>query len=94
MSKQLILVLILILSLSACAGMKRSGSSFTAHAESLNLIGFRIPGDEYPRALEKVPAGAQVHTMTSNPSDLQSVVGVLNRIIGISYTEISGTTKQ
>lgn len=82
-----------LLVLSACSGMQKSGNTFTAHAESFNIIGFQIPGGQYEKALSMVPQGADVHTITSNPTDLTSGLGVLNRILGVSYTEVSGKTK-
>ncbi len=89
-----IFIILTALLLSACSGMRQSGDSFTLHAESLNLIGFRIPGDDHQRAQQALPKGAEVHTVISSPSDWTSVLGVINRIIGVSITEISGEIKK
>ena len=88
--KKITALSVLACCLGACSGMQRTGDTFTVHAESLNLVGFQFPGGEYSKARSMVPAGADIHTVTSGPSDLTSVVGVFNRILGISYTEISG----
>ena len=92
--KKLLLVCTLLVTVSACTGIRRSGDTFTAHAESLNLIGFQIPENDYPAAVALIPEGAQVHTVTSNPSDWTSILGVINRIIGIGYPEISGKVQK
>ena len=92
MKNKLVFTIIALMGLSACSGMRQSGNSFTVHAESLNLVGFRIPGDDHQRASAAVPVGAQVNTVLSSPSDWTSLLGVLNRILGVSITEISGQT--
>lgn len=91
--KKLITLAAVVLSASACSGMKQSGTSFTTHAESFNIVGFQLPDGAYQKAHSMVPANAHVHTVTSNPDDWTSALGVLNRIIGFSYTEVSGSTK-
>jgi len=89
--KKLVPLALLSLTLASCAGMRQDGDDFTAHAESFNLVGLQIPGDDYAAAMEQVPEGATVHTVRSTPADWSSVTGVLNRILGFSYTEVSGT---
>ena len=79
---------------AGCSGIRTSGDAFTVHADSLNLIGFQIPSDDYERAKALVPAGAEVNTVTSTPSDWTSFLGVLNRILGASVTEMSGKTSK
>jgi hypothetical protein len=88
--KKLTLALLLA-SLTACAGMREGDDTFTAHAEAFNLVGFQIPHDDYEAALELVPEGAEVVTIRSTPADWSSLSGILNRLLGVSYTEISGT---
>jgi hypothetical protein len=78
---------------SACTGIRKSGDQFTAHAESFNILGFQIPKDDYSSAMKQVPAGAEIHTVASVPSDWTSFFGGLNRIIGIGQTQISGKTR-
>ena len=87
---KIIAMISIVTAVSACSGMRRTGDSFTAHAESFNILGLRIPGDDHDRATRAVPAGAQVNTVFSSPSDWTSLLGIINRIIGISITEISG----
>lgn len=88
--KKLILLAALAASAS-CAGMRDNGDSYTAHAEAFNLFGLQIPHDDYQAAWDQVPEGGEVVTIASTPSDWDSVVGILNRIIGFSSTQISGT---
>lgn len=91
--KTLILAL-LFLSLASCSGIKRSGEQFTVHAESLNLLTLQIPRDDYQAALALVPESADIQTVRSTPSDLGSLWGIVNRVFGIGYTEISGVAKK
>jgi len=88
--KKLLLLGVLAASAS-CAGMRENGDSYTAHAEAFNLFGLQIPHDDYEAAWAEVPEGTEVVTIASTPSDWDSVLGVLNRIIGFSSTQISGT---
>ena len=81
---------ILVFGLTACSGMRQSGPHVTAHAESFNILGLRIPGDSHEAAMAQLPPGTQVHTIDSKPSDWTSLPGIVNRLIGISYTEVSG----
>lgn len=91
--KRIVISGLIAVSVLGCAGIQKNGNAFTTHAESFNIIGFQIPGDQYKTAYDLVPANGSIHTATSNPSDWSSVLGVINRIIGVSYTEVSGTTK-
>jgi hypothetical protein len=84
---------LLALSVVGCSGIKRSGNQFTVHAESFNLLTLQIPKDDYQSAISLIPKNAEVHTVRSNPSDLESFSGIVNRILGIGYTEISGIAK-
>jgi hypothetical protein len=78
--------------LVGCAGLKKNDETFTAHAESFNILFLQIPGgDTQKRAFERVPQTSEIKTIRSTPSDTSSFLGVLNRIIGIDYTEVSGT---
>jgi hypothetical protein len=84
-------VLVSIVALSGCAGMRHSGNQITVHAESFNILGLEIPGDDYVAAKAMVPADATIHTVASSPHDWTSFFGALNRIIGISWTQITAT---
>ena len=79
-----------LLSLASCAGTRTTGDRFTTHAEAFNLFGLQIPGDDQAAAWANVPEGAEITTVRSTPSDWTSVFGVLNRIFGVTVTEISG----
>lgn len=86
-----VLTLVLLAAATSCAGIRENGDGYTAHAECLNVLGFQIPGNDIDAAWELVPEGATVETVHSTPSDWTSVVGVLNRVLGVGVTEISGT---
>ncbi len=92
--KKFVLITIVALALSSCTGMRRSGDQFSAHAESFNILGLQIPEDDYKNAMKQVPAGAEIHTIESTPNDWTSVIGGLNKILGISITRISGKTSR
>lgn len=88
--KKLIL-LVALAATASCSGMRQNGDSFTAHGESFNLFGLQIPGNDYDAAWSEVPEGGTIVTIASTPADMHSVLGVLNRILGFSQTQISGT---
>lgn len=85
--------LLLLVSLTSCVGLRETDDHFTAHAETFNLLGLQIPHNDHEAAWGEVPEGAEVETVRSAPSDWSSAVGIMNRILGFSYTEISGTKK-
>ncbi|MCF7505277.1 MULTISPECIES: hypothetical protein [Vibrio] len=80
-----------VISLAGCSGINHNEEVYTAHAESFNIVGFQVPGNTQDRAMELVPEGATVDTVTSTNSDTTSVLGVINRIIGIEYVQVGGT---
>jgi hypothetical protein len=82
--------LALLFCLTSCVGTRTTGDNFTVHAETFNLLGFQIPGDDQEAAWELVPEGATITSVQSSPSDWTSFFGVLSRIIGVSATQISG----
>ena len=63
------------------------------HAEAFNIFGYQFPHDDHQKAWDMVPAGAEVITTGTSPSDWTSVVGALTRIFGFSATQVSYTTK-
>jgi hypothetical protein len=81
-----------VIALSACAGMSEdaNGTSFTTHAESFRIIGLSIPHDDKTAAMDLVPAGATITTISSTPADWTSFLGFLNNLIGFSWTSVSG----
>jgi|LakMenEpi03Aug12_release.lakeMendotaPanAssembly.Ray.scaffolds.fasta_scaffold2410586_1 hypothetical protein len=89
MTKKLVIILALV-ALSSCTGIRRSGEQFTAHAEAFNILGLQIPEDDYKSAMKQVPAGAEIHTVNATANDWTSVLGGLNKILGFSFTQISG----
>jgi hypothetical protein len=81
----------LVLFASACSSVKKNEKTFNAHAESFNILFLQIPGgNTQDRAMALVPEGAEVETIISVDSDTNSLMGVLNRILGIDYTQING----
>lgn len=86
-----LLAIISVIGLSGCSGMRHSGNQVTVHAESFNILGLEIPGDDYVAAKAMVPADATIHTVASSPHDWTSFFGALNRIIGVSWTQITAT---
>ncbi len=80
----------LCVALCSCTGIRKSGDQFTVHAEAFNILGLQIPADDYKTAMKQVPIGAEIHTINSTPSDWTSVIGGFFRIIGFTFTEISG----
>ncbi len=91
--KKLLLCTVVLSLTASCSGMRKSGDQFTTHAEAINLFGMHLPECDYAKAKSLVPAGATIHTVSSSPTDWTSVLGVLNNIVGVSVTQISGTTK-
>ncbi|MGE3481722.1 MAG: tRNA modification GTPase [Gammaproteobacteria bacterium] len=82
-----------LLAVSACSGIRTTDHSYSAHAENFNILFFQIPGgDTQQRAMELVPEGSDVVTMTSTPKDTSSLIGFINRLIGIDITFINGST--
>lgn len=85
------LVIFSFILLTACSGLRTTDQTFMAHAENFNLLFLQIPGgDSQKRAMGLVPNDATIDTLISSPHDTTSFLGILNRIIGIDYTTISG----
>lgn len=80
---------------AACSGIRTTEYSYSAHAENLNILFLQIPGgDTQQRAMALVPAGGEIQTITSSPKDTSSLIGVINRLIGIDITFINGTMQK
>ncbi|MCC6207428.1 MAG: tRNA modification GTPase [Gammaproteobacteria bacterium] len=81
--------------LTACSGIRTTDDNYSAHAENFNILFLQIPGgDTQQRAMELVPEGSDVITMTSTPKDPSSLIGFINRLIGIDITFVNGSTKK
>ncbi len=91
--KKLLLCTFVMSLTASCSGMRKTGDQFTTHAEAINLVGFHIPECDYTKAKSLVPQGSTIYTVTSTPTDWTSVLGVLNNIVGVSQTQISGSSK-
>lgn len=80
---------------TACSGVRTTDQTYSAHAESFNILFLQIPGgDTQQRAMALVPEGGEIQTISSAPKDTSSLIGVINRIIGIDITFINGSTKK
>lgn len=91
MFRKIILVAALI-NLTACAGVRTTDQSYSAHAENFNILFFQIPGgDTQERAMALVPEGSEIKTINSAPKDITSLLGFINRLIGLDITFINGT---
>ena len=94
MFKKIVLIAVFI-NLAACAGVRTTDQAFSTHAENFNILFLQIPGgDTQKRALAMVPEGSEITTMNSTPKDTTSLIGVLNRIIGLDITFVNGTTNK
>lgn len=89
--KKYLLLIACAAGMAGCSGHRQTDDTFSAHAESLNVLFLQFPGeDTQQRALALVPEGAKIETINSTPKDVTSVSGVLNRIIGVDKTTING----
>ena len=91
MALRMITIALLAASLTACSGVRTNGNVFTTHAESIRVLGWQIPDKDQDQALALVPAGGKIDTQISSPADWTSVIGIINNILGIGQTTISGT---
>ncbi|WP_435249976.1 hypothetical protein ACMAZD_19415 [Vibrio sp. nBUS_14] len=87
------LLILSIATLAGCSGISHTDTAYVAHAESFNILGAQIPGDTQQRALDLVPEGATLETIHSTNSDTTSLLGIINRIIGIDYVQVGGEKK-
>ncbi|MDP6850948.1 MAG: hypothetical protein QGH51_02520 [Planctomycetota bacterium] len=78
---------------ASCSGVHYTDGTFSAHAESFVLFGFEIPGDDMAAARAEVPndESVTITSVSSSPDDWSSLFGILNNIIGVHCTQISGT---
>jgi len=84
-----------LINLTACSGLRTTEGAFSAHAENFNILFIQIPGgDTQKRALELVPEKSQIITVNTSPTDVTSLIGFINRLIGVDFTFISGTEKK
>ncbi|MFT5592048.1 MAG: hypothetical protein ACI8SR_000405 [Oceanicoccus sp.] len=89
--KKIVLCTIIIGFLAGCSGLRTTDTTFMVHAENFNFLFLQIPGgDSQKRAMALMPQDAQIDTLISTPDDMTSLLGVLNRIIGLDYTTING----
>ncbi|MBK8163576.1 MAG: tRNA modification GTPase [Gammaproteobacteria bacterium] len=87
------LMVLALLAVTACSGIRTTDHSYSAHAENFNILFLQIPGgDTQQRAMELVPEGSDIVTMTSTPKDTSSLIGFINRLLGIDITFINGAT--
>ena len=76
----------------ACSGIQTGDDTFVTHAESFVILGMEFPGDDLTTAEGLVPDGAKIETVNSPMADdWTSLQGILNNILGVHMTQISGT---
>ena len=78
--------------LTSCAELHQHQDRFVASGASANILFFQIPKDPLVAAQEKVPAGATVTNVNGTPNDWTTVLGFLNRLLGVGTVQIGGTT--
>jgi hypothetical protein len=84
-----------LFALTACSGIRTTDEAYSAHAENFNILFMQIPGgDTQKRAMKLVPEGADVNTIASSPTDVTSLIGFINRLIGIDFTFINGEIRE
>jgi len=86
------LLLTAFITLTGCSGLRTSENVYSAHAENFNILFLQIPGgNTQERAMELVPEGSEIKNIDSSPTDVTSVIGFINRLIGFDFTFINGT---
>ncbi|MCF4176888.1 hypothetical protein [Vibrio sp. McD22-P3] len=85
-----LLFILVAVGLAGCSGITHTDKAYTAHAESFNILGAQIPGNTQERAFDLVPEGASIDTIQAANSDTTSLLGVLNRILGVDYVHVAG----
>ncbi len=88
------LLLIAVAGLTGCAELHRSDERFAATGYSANVLFVQIPGDPLKQAESKVPEGATITDVTSDPNDWRTLPGFFNRLLGMGRAQIGGTTKE
>jgi len=85
--------LLSLLLIPACSGLQANDGVFSAHAESLVILGMEIPGDDFAAAHEELAEipNAKITSVYSSPDDWTSLVGIISNILGIHFTTIGGT---
>jgi hypothetical protein len=86
------IVLAASIMLTSCAELHQHQDRFVASGASANILFFQIPKDPLVAAQEKVPAGATVTNVNGTPNDWTTVLGFLNRLLGVGTVQIGGTT--
>lgn len=87
------LVLVAVTGLTGCAEVQRGDARFSATGYSANVLFLQIPGDPIKLAESKIPAGATVTNVSSEPNDWSTLPGFLNRLLGMGRAQIGGTTR-
>ncbi len=76
---------------ASCSGVRESAGTFAAHGEAFRAFGYAIPGDDQQAALDKVPAGATITSVSASPADWTSFVGFFGNFLAFNGTRIGGT---
>lgn len=88
------LLLVAVMGMTGCAEVHRSNERFTATGYSANVLFLQIPQDPITLAEAKIPEGATVTNVASEPNDWRTIPGFINRLLGMGRAQIGGTTRQ
>ena len=81
------------LGMTGCAEVHLSDRRFAATGYSANVLFLQVPGDPIKLAEAKIPEGATVTNVASEPNDWRTLPGFLNRLLGVGRAQIGGTMK-
>lgn len=82
-----------LLSLAGCSTLERTDRVFVAKGYSLNLLFLQIPSSPLPLAEQEVPRGAQIENVNMLGNEIIPLLGLVNRILGVSCAQIGGTVR-
>jgi hypothetical protein len=80
-----------LFALAGCSGIRESNGTFVAHAESFRIIGFAIPADDQQAAMNLVPPGAKIESVSASAADWTSFWGFFGNLFWFHMTQIGGT---
>ena len=91
MKRSTVIGLSLLLATTSCMGVRDNARGTTVNTSSFNILGYQFPHHDYDAAWAEVPQGANVVSATASNNDWTSVRGVLTRILGFSFSQVTYT---